>query len=125
MYCVNDACVNFAVWDNTDVVCRGTREGAKRYTCKSCGQTFKDRYRVYVTPRPKRTRAAEYKKNESNGKMWCKCPKCERQHWAVLSWAGRGQPRWFCDNCRNNSEPLSSEPAYSINEPREVRHAWT
>ena len=46
----------------------------------------------------------------------CKCPKCERSHWAKLFWTGRGTPRVYCHECRFHS--IVNE--FTYDEPHKV-----
>jgi hypothetical protein len=35
-------------------------------------------------------------------KVECICPKCAKRHIMNFHWIGRGTPRKFCQNCRDN-----------------------
>jgi len=35
-------------------------------------------------------------------KVECICPKCGKRHILNFHWIGRGKPRKFCQNCRDN-----------------------
>ena len=32
----------------------------------------------------------------------CICPKCDKKHLLNFHWIGRGTPRKYCQNCRDN-----------------------
>jgi hypothetical protein len=35
-------------------------------------------------------------------KVECLCPKCDKKHILNFHWIGRGTPRKYCQNCRDN-----------------------
>jgi len=35
-------------------------------------------------------------------KVECICPQCEKKHILNFHWIGRGTPRKYCQNCRDN-----------------------
>ena len=48
--------------------------------------------------------------------MECICPECCGHHMVKMHWIGRGLPRKYCDNCRQNLQrenPESSLEGYA------------
>lgn len=44
----------------------------------------------------------------------CICPLCEKKHFRLLNWTGRGTPRKYCEACRNTKKVLRANEGSDV-----------
>lgn len=65
-----------------------------------------------MKPKVRSNRKGEVKsrcseESRTDMRIWlCRCPRCGVAHSVEMFWTGRGNPRKFCDECRNSEDYL-------------------